>query len=1112
MLGSCGTEAGEEAVMQRCDVSGAWTNDQPRGVGQGAWGDGDRPSSAPRSSRLPVYQQLVSKPEVGGHEPRNRDVMKLSQNGDGAGDGVMQLESFDDTCDDDDNNDNVQPQCQDKSPVSTIVQNHDDVVSSPASVGDDPTKPSPLQSSGGWCEEEVAKEKVTPTHRRRSIFKRASGLWRSTSKNDVWEFKQEVSVDNDDASTKKTFGLFKKAAVKLAAVKQFEDGAKKGRGKEGGKCLTPGNNVGDSDTDTNVVIPDTPKKKTFGLFKKATLKVQAVKRFEGSEEKEGKGKKGAGRRHSIATSDIRESDADISVVIPSTPKKKTFGLFKKATLKVQAVNRFEEPMRGNEKKGGDPDSGKREQTCGNGREGVDCETSGVPSKSRTKKSFGLFKKAALKVTAVKRFEGIANGNKGEGMIEGNVDEMEEGCCKDVSPFKEAVLSHDVGLLDFDDEMDGEDCMVEALSSSGMEGVSESLPVVTRTTAMTAWGNGSDADSDKNVSFSSYNGCALNNTNSNGPACSPNKTGISSTEEEKPKGKLASKKQARGNFRKAFTFLKAMNGFGGGLKSNTSSAAEKGKKMEEVKTDDVMTSVVSPTMSVAQEIVSTEIQDWDSDTGDEDVDVVQSVGVNDDCVTSVNMCVSKLDLSSDDDAGSGSGIDEVPPDCAQSPRDIASSVSEGSSIVNARAAIDNAEETTKGDEVAKTDAVMSDNPLVKPKAGKRKLKKAFLTATFAGLFKKKSGSSKTVNLPENVVVVDSDQQVGLVVKASRCDLDGESVKSWSGYSTAESDVIGTKMKTGNETKEKQNGLSGVDAASVPNISQQTRRNSSTCRIPVTPDHDRDDLSGHNISNRQSSTPVSPLKDVRVDKSMTSESTVTKKWKLFSQNKKKSKKRCGDVKLDTTDQNVAVNVRDHINDALPEDIVVKSDQQVGLVVLSSQCDLDGESVKSWSGCSFGEPGVTVTKKKTDHKLKETQNGLGSADTASVPDVSQQSRRNSSTCHIPVTPDHDHDDKSGSDISSQQSSTPVSPLEDVRVDKSTTSESTVTKKWKLFSQNKKKSKKRHGDVSVKSNTTAQNLAVDAGRCVPDAMANRHVLPHGGQCQHTSMLPTVVCHDCGR
>ena len=1105
MLGSCGTEAGNEAVMQRCDVSGAWTNDPPGGVGQGAWGDGDQPPSAPRSSRLPVYQQSVSKLEVAGHEPRNRDVMKLSQNGD---DGVMQLESFDDNCDNDDNNDNVQPQRQDKSPVSTAVQNHDDVVNSLASIGDDWSKPSPIQSSGGWCEEEVVKETVTltPTRRRRSIFQRASGLWRSTSKNDVWEFKQEVSVDNDDASTKKTFGLFKKAAVKLAAVKRFEDGAKKGRGKEGGKCVTTGNDVGDSDTDTNVVIPDTPKKKTFGLFKKATLKVQAVNRFEGSEGKEGKGKKGAGRRHSLATSDIREIGADTSVVIPNTPKKKTFGLFKKATLKVQAVKRLEEPKRGNEKKGGGADLGEREQTCGRGKEGVDCEMSGVPSKTRTKKSFGLFKKAVLKVTAVKRFEGTTNGNKDEGMIEGNGDETEEGCCKDVSPFKEAVLSHDVGLLDFDDgEMDGEDCVVEALSSSGME-VNESLPVVPRTTAVTAWGTGSDADSDKNLSFSSYNGCALNNTNSNGLACSPNKTGVSSPEEENPKGKSTSKKdkQARGNFRKAFTFLKAMNGFGGGSKSNVSSAAEKGKKMEEVKTDDAMSCVVSPSMSVVQEIVSTEIQDWDSDTSDEDVDVVKSVGVKDDCcVTNVNMCVSKLDLSSDDDASSGSGRDEVPPNDAQSPRDIASSVSEGSSIVNARGAIDDAEEPTKGDEGAKPDAVMSDSPLAKPKAGKRKLKKAFLTATFAGLFKKKSGSTKTVNLPEEVAVVDFDHQGGLVVTARRCDLDVESVKSWSGYSTGESDVIGTKKKTGKERKQKRNGLSGVDAASVTDMSQTTRRNSSTCHISMTQDHD--DMSGSDMS----SIPVSPLEDIRVDKSTTSESTVTKKWKLFSQNKKKSKKRCDDVKVDTTAQTVAVNVRDHINDALSEDIVVKSDQQVGLVVSSSRCDLDGESVKSWSGCSTREPGVTGTKKKTGHKQKEKLNVLSGEDTAAVSDMS---RRNSSTCHIPVTPDHHHDDVSGSDVSNQQSSTPVSPSEDVRVDKSTTSESTVTKKWKLFSQNKKKSKKPHGDVSVKSDTTAQNLAVDTGDNVPDAMANRHVLPHGGQCQHTSLSSTVVCPDCGR
>ena len=1167
-----GTEAGG---MQRCDVGVKRMSDgRPGGVRQGAWGDGpvDPPvenqhgsGPAQHRSRVPIYRMAFSKQKGGGCESsaaetgvmKNEDNLKLLQNGDSA----MHLESFnDDDGSGTDNDDCVQTtmQCQDNSlpRISTLatIQDCDNTGTTDNDAMPDLSKLSAVKTAcnGGWCEEEVTAD-VTPSRKRRSLLQQASKLWRSASKNDVWEFKKEVSVgDDNDASTKKSFGLFKKAALKLVAVKRFEEGV---QGKDGVEDrervgIWHSKSTNNIDTDTNIIIPDTPKKRTFGLFKKATLKLSAVKGFEeGARGNEGE-KAGTGvGGHTTSRNNVQESDTETNVVVPDTPKKKSFGIFKKATLKVRAVKRFEEPTWENGKTKGNAGVGKRAGTCCNGVGELDGDVSDVAPHPRTKKSFSLFKKAALKVTATKRFEGMASGKKNgeEGVVECKGEETEERDGSSVSPTEQGLgLSHDgthLDLLDLDEDCMDEDYMdndrVQSLNSSGIEGLCKQLPAETRNTTIIAWGAGcdNDANSVKSVSLSSYDGCSLNGANSKGTPCITGDTGMSSAE-----GKLKKKStsKAQGKFRKAFTFLKAMNGFGGGSKTSVSSTVEKEGKVVEVGDS----GVVSPSVSE----VSRDPQDWDSDSSSEE-DTVQPAGVKDNCRVG-NMYASNVELSSDD-SSSQSGVVDMSV-CAQS-QDISSVVSEGSSVSNMHqrhgAIVRTEEQTTRNttsmawgsgghydadsdnnvslsshDEctmngVDSTGTVCSTGEMGMPSAeGKPKgkstskkdkqargrFRKAF---TFLKAMNGFGGGSKTsvssASKEGKVVEVRDSGVVSPSVSVS--EVVSSDLQDWDSDMSSEEDM-GQPAGVKDTRRVSNMYASNVEVSSDDSSSQSEVVDMSVCA-------QSQDISSV-VSDGGS---VSNMHQRHSDTIMLEESLIKPNG-----GKQKLKKAFLTAKIASLFKNKSGSTK-MLASHSPEDngIVVDSDHQVGL---SDRSDL--ESARSSSAaCSGGDLDVMETDKLKECIPQEMHNKVNDVDTVSGSDISQQAQRKHSTCHTPVTSGRrhmtpDHDDMSvlsGSDASELLLkpclSVPASPSQDIDVDKPAATASKVKKKWKLFSKNKKNFKNSR-DLAMPDVTTGQlALDVEDGGHLSDTSTDRHVLPHGGHCQDTSASSVVEhCDVCDR
>ncbi|KAI0241565.1 hypothetical protein LSAT2_023593 [Lamellibrachia satsuma] len=1187
-----GTEAGG---MQRCDVGVTRMSDgRPRVVQQGAWCDGlvdpsveNQHGSGPAQhrSRVPIYRMAFNKQKGGGCESsaaetgvmKNEDNLKLLQNGDTA----MHLESFnDDDGNGTDNDDCVQQttmQCQDNSlPMISTPATIQDCENNGTTDNDAMPGLSKLSAvktacNGGWCEEEMTAD-VTLSRKRRSLLQRASKLWRSTSKNDVWEFKKEVSVgDDDDASTKKSFGLFKKAALKLVAVKRFEEGV---QGKDGVEererdGIWHSKSTNNIDTDTNIIIPGTPKKRTFGLFKKATLKLSAVKGFEeGARGNEGE-KMGTGvGGHTTSRNNVQESDTDTNIVFPDTPKKKSFGLFKKAPLKVRAVKRFEEPTWENGKTKGNAGVGKRAGTCCNGVGELDGDVSDVAPHPWTKKSFSLFKKAALKVTATKRFEGMASGKKNgeEGVVECKGEETEERDDSSVSPSEQGPgLSHDgthLDLLDLDEDCMDEDYMdddrVQSLNSSGIGGLCKQLPAETRNTTVIAWGTDcdNDANSVKSVSLSSYDGCNLNGANSKGTPCTTGDTGMSSAD-----GKLKKKStsKAQGKFRKAFTFLKAMNGFGGGSKTNVSSTVEKEGKVVEVRDS----GVVSPSVS---EVVSRDPQDWDSDSSSEE-DTVQSAGVKNNCRVG-NMYASNVELSSDDNS-SQSGVVDMSV-CAQS-QDISSVVSEGDSVSNMHqqhgAIVRTEEETTRNttaiawgsgghndtdsdnnvslsshDEctmngvdskgtVCSTGEIGMPSAEGKPK-GKSTLKKdKHARGTFRKAFTflkamngfgggSKTNVSSTVEKESKVAEVRDSGVVSPSVSVS--EVVSRDLQDWDSNMSSEEDM---GQPTGVKDTRRVSNMyaSNVEVSSDNSSSQSEVVDMSVCA-------QSQDISsvvseGGSVSNMHQRHSASDIAEEEEPVNEAAESdTIMLEESLIKPNggKQKLKKAFLTAKIASLFKNKSGSTK-MLASHSPEDngSVVDSDHQVGL---SDRSDL--ESARSSSAaCSGGDLDVMETDKLKECIPQEMNNKVSDVDTVSGSDISQQAQRKHSTCHTPVTSGRrhmtpDHDDMSvlsGSDASELLLkpclSVPASPSQGIDVDKSAATASKVKKKWKLFSKNKNNFKKLR-DLAMPDVTTGQlALDVEDGGHLSDMSTDRHVLPHGGHCQDTSASSVMEhCDVCDR
>ena len=477
-------------------------------------------------AQKPVNQQLFDK-RNGGHHGCDQDIetgMTIQTAGI-----VMQLESFEENgFDTNSREQQVTKPCQVKSlaQLSTPVSawgcdsndggDKNDVCDS---NGATPDLLPPSAAKSPCPEEETLTNKPVESRKRRSILRRASSLWRSKSQVDLHGCNTESNGDDEDAPTKKPFRLFKKATLKLGAVKRFEEGGKKGKElgmKKGAVSQSMSNiHVQGDDGGTSIAIPDVPTKKTLGLFKKAALKVRAVKRFEESGEDRGKTEgdsvAGSGENTGLPCLDEeKEPHSDLNEVSPQVP---------------------------------------------------------------AKKSLSLFKKVALKLTASKRLEAIERKNEEESVVEGTEEEQLEGDGNNVSPIMDNVMSYDGGHLvlhDSDsDDVEYEDCMNDnhesSVNSFVKDGTCDSLPVAVRNTTVMAWGvDGTDVDCDDNLSLSS---CDKFTVNGGAPKGNGDTETLQAEVEEKEKSPQKINNQARGRFKKALTFLKAMNGFRGGSKTS-----------------------------------------------------------------------------------------------------------------------------------------------------------------------------------------------------------------------------------------------------------------------------------------------------------------------------------------------------------------------------------------------------------------------------------------------------------------------------------------------------------------------------------------------------------------
>ena len=888
-------------MMQRSDVSGARVHDEghPRDVRQGAWSDGSvghpgadlQTSGAElvqRGAQKPVSQQLFDK-RNGRDHGCDRDVEKevTSQ----ASDIVMQLESFEENDDNhDDRSDSnahdeqqVTNPCQVKSlaksstPVAAWGCDSSDGVDKNGVCDINGTASGQLEPSAAkspCTEEESLANKPVESRKRRSILRRASSLWRSKSHVDLRGCQTETNVGDEEVPTKKSFRLFKKGTLKLAAVKRFEEGGKKGKelGMKKGVVSQSMSNIhipGDDGGGTSV-IPDVPPKKTFGLFKKAALKVRAVKRFEESV-------KGRG-------------------------------------------NKEEDSLVGNGDDTGLPclDEGKEPHS----------DLSEVSPHVSAKKSFSLFKRAASKLTASKRLEVEANARKDEeeSVFESTEEEELEGDGNDVCPIMDNVMSYDGGnMLDSDsDDVEDDNRMDDnhesSVNSFVKEDTCDSLPVTVRNTKVMAWGEcGTDIDCGDNVSLSSCDRFTVNGGASKASVSDTEKLQAEAEVKEKSPQKINN--QARGRFKKALTFLKAMNGFRGG--SKTIKGIESAI-IEEIAEDtdvvslvisvqtDVVSSyresdcdVVSPfTCADHDDAVSSYIQVWDGEMSSEEEDTVQCVEP-DRPVSKTNMYASILELSSDE--SSNQSDDD---DANQSDDDDAS---DGSSELASHQPCDVndrlGEEPVIVNEVTESDGIVPGESL-KAKDGKRKIKRAFLVAKIVGLFKTKSNSStKTLAVPPpedgtSGSVADFDQAEA---KSDRCDSDGESVGSLSGdCSDVEKSVTDTDEAIECAALERSEEVNDVDAVCETPFSPSSQIRTSPCHSAIShhlnPNYDDTAaLSGSDASELTSnlSVPASPSvnAEVHVAKPAATESKVVKRWKWFSQ-KKKANKKPNDVEVPNT----------------------------------------------------------------------------------------------------------------------------------------------------------------------------------------------------------------------
>ena len=899
--------------MQRRDVSGAWVHDlgRPGGVRQGAWSDGSvghpgaelQTSGAElvqRGAQKPANQQLFDK-RNGGHHGYDRDV-ETPVTGQAAGI-VMQLDSFED--DDDGRSDtNVRDQqvtrsCQMKSlaKLSTPVSawgcdsndggDKNDVCDSNGATSGQLR----LSAAKSSCsEEESLANKPVEFRKRQSILRRASRLWRSQSQVDLRACNTESNVGDKDAPKKKSFGLFKKATLKLAAVKMFEEGSRGKKGTEAG------------------------------------MKKTAVSQ-------------------SMSNINKRGSDDGSSIVIPEVPTKKTLGLFKKAALKVRAVKRFEDSVKDRANKEEDSSSGYGEDTGMPRKDG----DPNVPAK----KSFSLFKKVALKLTSSKRLEANGKKDEDESVFEGQEEEEdeeesvfegqeeEEGDVDgiDVFPKMDSVVSFDGGnmsMVDSDsDDAEDEDRINDnsSVKTFVKEGVCDSLPVVIRNTTVMAWGSegGIEVDSDGIVSLPSCDRFTANG----GTVCSAGDTQtLQADVEEKEKSTPKRNNQARGRFKKALTFLKAMNGFRGGSKMNEDigravieEVAEEGDAMSPVacvETDVVSSElqdcdVVSPFLCVGQDddALSSDVQSWDGDVSSEEEDTVQCVEPARQ-ISNTNMYASILELSSDE-SSNASDDDDV----SVSSSGLASNQS--CDVIDRLGE----EPAIMKEVVENTSIVLGKSP--KTNNGKRKIKRAFLMAKIVGLFKTKSNSStKTlaVQQPEDGAcgsVADFDQPVA---KSDCCNSDGESVRILSAdCSDGEKTVTDTDKVMGCVAPERNEEIKDVDTVCETQSSPPPQINTLPCvsaiaRPRMSSNDDVSALSGSDppgpvkpnpfvpvstsgsvhvnkpvATESKVSVPASPSGDVPVDMPAATESKVVKRWKWFSQ-KKKANKKPNDIDVPST----------------------------------------------------------------------------------------------------------------------------------------------------------------------------------------------------------------------
>ena len=889
-------------MMHRGDISGALVHDGERSgdVRQGAWGDrsvghpgADLQTSGAelvkRSAQKPVNQQLFDK-RNSGHRGCDGDV-ETGVTSQAAGI-VMQLENFEEN---DDNRDGSDTNARDQQVTTPYQVKSSAKLSTPVAAwgcdsyddgdksdgcdinGATPGQLQPSELKSPCIEEESLANKPVESRKRRSILRRASSLWRSKSQVDLHGCNTESNVGDDDAPTKKSFRLFKKAKLKLAAVKRFEEGP---RGKKGKESVMKKGAVSQSMSNIHIqgddggtsVISEVPPKKTLGLFKKAALKVRAVKRFEDSVKDRGKTEEDALAGNEEDTGlpcldEVKEPHSDLSEVSPHEPAKKSFSLFKKVTSKLTASKRLEANGREDE-----------EERLGQ----VDVQEDEVQE-----------------------------------------DEEQGGDRNDVSHIMDNVVAYDggnIGMLDLDsDDVADDDFKNDdhesSVSSFVMDGRCDTPPAVIRNTTMMAWGT--EVDCDDNLSLSS---CDRFTVNGGAPKWTADTETLQAEVEVKGTSTPKRNNQARGRFKKALTFLKAMNGFRGGSKTSKDidsaiieEVAEKSDVVSPVACvdKDVVSSereldcdVVSPFTCADQGeiVVSSYVQVWDGEMSSEEEDTVQCVEP-DRPVSKTDMYASILELSSDE--SSNQSDDD---DAHQSDDDDVSDGSSGLALHEPCDVIDRlGEEPVITKEVTDSSSIVSDKG-PKENNGKRKIKRAFLMAKIVGLFKTKSSSStKTlaVQLPEDGAsgsVANFDQHVP---KSDRCDSDGKSARSLTGdCSDGEQSMPDTDEAIESASPEISEDVSDVNVVCEKQSSPSSQINISPCHIAIpchlTPNcDDMPALSGSDTSQLTSnlSVPASLSADVLFDKPAVTESNVVKRWKWFSQ-KKKANKKPNDVEVQNT----------------------------------------------------------------------------------------------------------------------------------------------------------------------------------------------------------------------